>query len=91
MQICGLEGLQGARVDHIFVGQAWRVMLARVLATEPQALLLDQPTPDLDPALAHERIALLRTTTRQGGGVLVGMPAPGLASRVLPPGQSQAR
>ena len=78
---CGLDGLRGRRVDRISGGQARRAMLARVLATEPQVLLLDEPTADLDPAAAHEVMALLRRFAAQGGCVLVVLHALDLALR----------
>ncbi|MBU6497010.1 MAG: ABC transporter ATP-binding protein [Rhodospirillales bacterium] len=62
LELCGLGGLQGARVDRMSGGQARRAMLARVFATEPEVFLLDEPTSDLDPAAAHAVMALLRET-----------------------------
>ncbi len=81
LQACGLNGLRDSRVDRISGGQARRAMLARVLATEPQVMLLDEPTADLDPAAAHEMMALLRTLSRQGGCVLTVLHALDLALR----------
>jgi iron complex transport system ATP-binding protein len=78
---CGLNGLRDARVDRISGGQARRAMLARVLATEPQVMLLDEPTADLDPAAEHDMMALLRRLARQGGCVLVVLHALDLALR----------
>ena len=78
---CGLVGLRDARVDRISGGQARRAMLARVLATEPQVLLLDEPIADLDPAAAHDMMALLQRIARQGGCVLVVLHALDLALR----------
>jgi iron complex transport system ATP-binding protein len=78
---CGLDGLRLSRVDRISGGQARRAMLARVLATEPSVLLLDEPTADLDPAAAHEIMALLRDVARRGGVVLVVLHALDLALR----------
>ncbi len=62
LQECGLIGLRDARVNRISGGQARRAMLARAFATEPEVFLLDEPTADLDPAAAHEIMALLRDT-----------------------------
>ncbi len=81
LQACGLNGLRDSRVDRISGGQARRAMLARVLATEPQVMLLDEPTADLDPAAAHEMMALLRRMSRQGGCVLAVLHALDLALR----------
>jgi iron complex transport system ATP-binding protein len=66
LRLCGLEGLQAARVDRISGGQARRVMLARALAGEPEVLLLDEPTADLDPAAGHAVMALLRREAEAG-------------------------
>jgi len=78
---CGLDDLRAERVDRISGGQARRAMLARVLATEAQVLLLDEPTADLDPAAAHAIMALLRCIAGQGGCVLVVLHALDLALR----------
>jgi iron complex transport system ATP-binding protein len=68
LQACGLIGLRDARVDRISGGQARRAMLARAFATEPEVFLLDEPTADLDPAAAHEVMALLRDTAHGAPG-----------------------
>jgi iron complex transport system ATP-binding protein len=78
---CGLDDLRAERVDRISGGQARRAMLARVLATEAQVLLLDEPTADLDPAAAHAIMVLLRRIANQGGCVLVVLHALDLALR----------
>jgi iron complex transport system ATP-binding protein len=62
LESCGLIGLRNARVDRISGGEARRAMLARTFATEPEVFLLDEPTADLDPAAAHQIMALLRDT-----------------------------
>ncbi len=51
---CGIAQLRDARIDRISGGEARRAMIARVLASEPEVLLLDEPTADLDPAAAYE-------------------------------------
>lgn len=68
---CGLEALQMARINRISGGEARRAMLARVLATNAQTLLLDEPTADLDPAAAHAIMALLRQVAEAGAAVVV--------------------
>jgi iron complex transport system ATP-binding protein len=83
LESCGLLGLRNARVDRISGGEARRAMLARVFATEPEVFLLDEPTADLDPAAAHEIMALLRDTAHRTPkrGVVVVMHALDLALR----------
>jgi ABC-type cobalamin/Fe3+-siderophores transport system ATPase subunit len=56
-------------------------MLARAFATEPDVLLLDEPTADLDPAAAHEIMRLLRSTADSGRAVVAVLHAFELAVR----------
>jgi iron complex transport system ATP-binding protein len=67
---CGLSALRDARIDRLSGGQQRRAMLARVLAGAPAVLLLDEPTADLDPAAAHEIMALLRARATAGACVV---------------------
>ena len=78
---CGVLELRHARIDRISGGQARRAMLSRVLAGEPSALLLDEPTADLDPAAAFEIMALLRAIAHEGRVVIVVLHALDLARR----------
>jgi iron complex transport system ATP-binding protein len=70
METCGIASLRDARVDRISGGEARRAMLARAFATEPDVLLLDEPTADLDPAAAHDVMRLLRRTAEHGRAVV---------------------
>jgi len=76
---CGLSALRGARIDRLSGGQQRRAMLARVLAGAPLVLLLDEPTADLDPAAAHEIMALLRAQAAAGACVVAVLHDVGLA------------
>jgi ABC-type cobalamin/Fe3+-siderophores transport system ATPase subunit len=81
LALCGIAPLAGARIDRISGGEARRAMLARVFATEPEAMLLDEPTADLDPAAAFAIMKLLSETARAGRTVVVVLHAIELALR----------
>jgi iron complex transport system ATP-binding protein len=76
---CGVLPLASRRVDEISGGEARRAMLARAFATAPQALLLDEPVADLDPAAAHLIMRLLAGFAAGGGTVVAVLHALDLA------------
>ncbi|HUC18954.1 MAG TPA: ABC transporter ATP-binding protein [Acetobacteraceae bacterium] len=81
LALCGLAALAGQRIDRLSGGEARRAMLARVFATEPEAMLLDEPTADLDPAAAFAIMRILQETARAGRTVIVVLHAIELALR----------
>jgi ABC-type glutathione transport system ATPase component len=52
-------------------GMARRVLLLTALTSQPRLLIADEPTPGLDPALAHTALEDLRAFADEGGGVLL--------------------
>jgi iron complex transport system ATP-binding protein len=55
-----LTPLANARVTELSGGEWQRVRLAKVIAQEPQVLLLDEPTAHLDPRFQFELLTLVR-------------------------------
>src|SRR4026209_146232 len=67
----GAGQLAGRTLDEMSSGEARRVMLARVLVTEPRALVLDEPTTGLDLAARHAFMERVRAVARQGTTVIL--------------------
>lgn len=58
-------------VSALSGGERARVLLARVLAGEPDWLLADEPLANLDPAHQHDALDCLRAVARTGTGVIL--------------------
>ncbi|WP_114227952.1 MULTISPECIES: ABC transporter ATP-binding protein [Sphingomonas] len=66
-----LAPLLDRAVDRLSTGERARVLLARLLASKPDLLLLDEPLSNLDPYWVTTVIAALRTAADEGAAVLL--------------------
>ncbi len=78
---CDVAHLAERRSDQLSGGEWQRVRLARALAAEPQALLLDEPTTSLDVRHEMELFELVSSLARDGLAALVVTHGLNLAAR----------
>jgi putative ABC transport system ATP-binding protein len=67
----GLSDRRHYRPAQLSVGQQQRVAIARALANDPQVILADEPTGNVDPATGETIISLLKEVCGESGRTLI--------------------
>lgn len=71
VEICGLEGFLKQHPYDLSGGEQQKTALAKVLLTEPEILLLDEPTKSLDSAYKKQLAEILKELAESGKAVVL--------------------
>lgn len=81
MRKANVEQFAQRAVNHLSGGERARVWLARVLANQPQVLLVDEPVANLDIHYQTEVMKILQNYAREGHAVIIAIHDLSLAAR----------
>jgi ABC-2 type transport system ATP-binding protein len=72
LKFFGIWQMRDRQTGTLSAGQATRVMLAKAFISDPEIVLLDEPTASLDPDVAHEvRQFILAQRKERGTSILI--------------------
>ena len=71
IELVGLEGKESHSPEELSGGEQQRASLARAFIKEPDIILADEPTGNLDPVASFELVRLLETIHETGTTILM--------------------
>jgi putative ABC transport system ATP-binding protein len=80
LELTGLAGRLTHRPSQLSGGECQRVALARALINDPDIILADEPTGNLDSVTAHEIMALVRQLHERGQTIVMVTHEPDIAA-----------
>lgn len=71
ISLVGLHAKTNSYPDELSGGEKQRVAIARALVNDPQLIIADEPTGNIDPELSYEIVELLKSINDQGTTILM--------------------
>ncbi|MEM4347135.1 MAG: ABC transporter ATP-binding protein [Candidatus Altiarchaeota archaeon] len=71
LKLMGLEDKKDAKPSELSGGQQQRVAIARALANDPEIILMDEPTGNLDSASRHELLIYIKKLNDNGKTIVI--------------------